>query len=185
MGHPFKKKTHLRTIISAGLQGSIKRAYNQKVLRCSQTLFTYGIGKGEASSVSRILHHIKQLAYCCFQLFQRRFLNWTKPHFTSLLLGTIMDLSRGKAELLAENALLRQLLIVLRRQIKRPKCTTTDRLLLVLLARAVRTWRQALYIIQPKTLLALASPSISCMAEAQGQSNVYKTKDLSRGHRID
>lgn len=64
-----------------------------------------------------------------------------------------MDLSRGKAELIAENALLRQQLIVLRRQIKRPICTTTDRLLLVLLAKAVRTWRQALYIVQPETLL--------------------------------
>ncbi len=48
---------------------------------------------------------------------------------------------------------MRQQLIVLRRQIKRPACTTTDRLLLVLLARAVRTWRQALYIVQPETLL--------------------------------
>ncbi len=64
-----------------------------------------------------------------------------------------MDLSRGKAELIAENALLRQQLIVLRRQIKHPTCTKTDRLLLGLLAKADRTWRQALYIVQPETLL--------------------------------
>jgi putative transposase len=75
------------------------------------------------------------------------------PLHASLLLGTIADLSRGKAELLAENALLRQQLIVLRRQSKRPTCTTTDRLLLVFLAKAVRTWRQALYIVQPETRL--------------------------------
>ena len=31
----------------------------------------------------------------------------------------------------------------------------------------------------------LASPSISCILEAQVQSNVSKTKNLSRGHRID
>jgi hypothetical protein len=116
-------------------------------------LFTYSIGKGEASSVFRVLHPMKQVGYSCCYLLQRRLLNWTKPLHTSLLLGTIMDLSRGKAELLAENALLRQQLIVLRRQIKRPTCTTTDRLLLVLLAKAVRTWRQALYIVQPETLL--------------------------------
>ena len=103
--------------------------------------------------MSRILHHMQQLAYCCFQLLQRRFLNWTKPLHASLLLGTMRDLSPGKAELLAENTLLRQQLIILRRQIKRPAGTTTDRLLLVLLARAVRTWRQAFLIVQPETLL--------------------------------
>jgi putative transposase len=64
-----------------------------------------------------------------------------------------MDLARGKSELIAENALLRQQLIILRRQIKRPRYTKTDRLLLVLLARAVRAWRQALLIVQPETLL--------------------------------
>jgi putative transposase len=131
----------------------MKRAYNQKVLQCSKILFIYDLGKGEDSSVSCVLHPMKQFAYCCFHLRHRRLLKWTMPLHASLLLGTIADLSRGKAELIAENALLRQQLIVLRRQIKRPKCTKTDRLLLVLLARAVRTWRQALSIVQPETLL--------------------------------
>ena len=54
---------------------------------------------------------------------------------------------------MAENALLRQQLIVLRRHVKRPTFTKTDRLLLVLLARAVRTWKHALLIVQPATLL--------------------------------
>ena len=93
----------------------MKRAYNQKVVLCYQTLFTYDLGKGEAASVSRMLHHLKQLASCCCQLLQRRLLNWAKPLHASLLLGTMRDLSRGKAELLAENALLRQQLIILRR----------------------------------------------------------------------
>jgi hypothetical protein len=39
------------------------------------------------------------------------------------------------------------------RQVKRPTYAKTDRLLLVLLARAVRTWKQALFIVQPETLL--------------------------------
>jgi putative transposase len=47
----------------------------------------------------------------------------------------------------------RQQLIILRRQVKRPACTRTDRMLLVLLARFVRTWKQALFIVQPETLL--------------------------------
>ena len=54
---------------------------------------------------------------------------------------------------MAENALLRKPLIILRRQVKRPACTRTDRMLLVLLARMARTWKQALFIIQPETLL--------------------------------
>jgi len=70
-----------------------------------------------------------------------------------LLLGTIADLGRSKSELLAENALLRQQLIILKRQVKRPACTKKDRILLVLLARAVRAWKQTLFIVQPETLL--------------------------------
>lgn len=63
------------------------------------------------------------------------------------------DLTKSKSELLAENALLRQQLIILRRQVKRPVYRKTDRVLLVFLARMVRTWKQALFIIQPETLL--------------------------------
>ena len=73
------------------------------------------------------------------------------------MLGTLADLSRSKAELLAENALLRHQLIILRRQVQRPVYRKTDRLLLVLLARMVRTWKQALFLVQPETLLRLPS----------------------------
>jgi len=69
------------------------------------------------------------------------------------VLGTIADLAKGKSELLVENALLRQQLIILRRHVKRPACRKTDRILLILLARMVRTWKQALFIVQPETLL--------------------------------
>ncbi len=64
-----------------------------------------------------------------------------------------MDLVRSKSELVAENALLRQQLIILRRQVQRPACTKTDRMILVLLARASHAWKQALFIVQPETLL--------------------------------
>jgi putative transposase len=70
-----------------------------------------------------------------------------------LPLQTLADLGRSKSELVAENALLRQQLTILRRQVKRPACTKTDRVLLVLLARMVRTWKQTLFIVQPETLL--------------------------------
>ena len=51
---------------------------------------------------------IKQHASFCLHLFQERVLHWMKPLSTSLVFGTLADLTRGKAELLAENALLRQ-----------------------------------------------------------------------------
>src|SRR5438105_3150541 len=82
-----------------------------------------------------------------------RFLQWTKPLSTSLLLETLADLGRSKSQLVAEKALLRQQLIMLRRQVKRPACSKADRTLLVLLARLVRTWEQVLVIVQPDTLL--------------------------------
>ena len=79
-----------------------------------------------------------------------------KPLTTSLVPGTFADLTRGKTELLAENALLRYQLIILRRQIKRPMYRKTDRVLMVVLARMVWTWKQALFIVRPETLLAMA-----------------------------
>ena len=55
--------------------------------------------------------------------------------------------------MIAENALLRQQLIVVKRQIKQPQLKGRDRLLLVLLASKVRTWRQALLLVKPETVL--------------------------------
>jgi putative transposase len=103
--------------------------------------------------VARVLISIKHLVCSCFHVFQHRFLHWTRPSNTSLLLETLTDLIKPKSELVAENALLRQQLIILRRQSNRPVCTNRDRSLLVLLARATRSWRQALLIVQPETLL--------------------------------
>ncbi len=96
---------------------------------------------------------IKQRVCLSLRTLQERVLRWIKPLTTSLVLGTFADLTRGKAELLAENALLRQQLIILRRQMKRPIYKKTDRFLLVFLARMVRTWKQALFLVQPETLL--------------------------------
>jgi len=58
------------------------------------------------------------------------------------------DLARGKSELIAENALLRQQLIILSRQVKRPAYQKTDRLLLVLLASIVRNGEGPRYLIR-------------------------------------
>jgi len=96
---------------------------------------------------------IKQRVFFSFHAIQERFSRWIKSRRTSLVFGTFADMTRGKSELLAENALLRHQLIILRRQIKRPVYKKRDRLLLVLLARMVRTWKQALFLVQPETFL--------------------------------
>jgi putative transposase len=100
---------------------------------------------------------IKQCVSLSFHLLQERALRWIKPVTTSFVLGTLADLTRGKAELLAENALLRQQLIILRRQVKHPVCRNTDRLLLVLLARMARTWKQTLFLVQEDDAAARAA----------------------------
>jgi putative transposase len=97
--------------------------------------------------------YLRRLKNGCLDALSSRFTRWTKPLKTSLPLATLTDLGRSKSELIAENALLRQQLIIPRRQVKRPACTKTDRVLLVLLARLVRTWQQTLFIVQPDTLL--------------------------------
>ena len=100
-----------------------------------------------------ILTHLRRLKNGCLDALSSCFTRWTKPPTSSLPLQTLADLSRSKSELVAENALLRQQLIILKRQVKRPPVTRADRILLVLLARWVRTWQQALVIVQPDTLL--------------------------------
>ena len=72
---------------------------------------------------------------------------WIKPSTTSLAVGALADMTRSRSELVAENALLRQQLIVLRRQVKRPKLTNSDRICLLLLARLTSYWQYALHIL--------------------------------------
>ncbi len=109
--------------------------------------------KGDSYTVHGYLTFIKRLISICFPSLHHRFINWTRPSNTAFVLGTVTDLARTKSDLVEENALLRKPLIILRRQIKRPACMKADRILLVLLARMVRTWKQALFIVQPGTLL--------------------------------
>jgi hypothetical protein len=65
----------------------------------------------------------------------------------------LSDLTLSHTDLIVENALLRQQLIVLNRQIKRPQLTNFDRFRLVCLSHFTKFWIQALHILQPNTLL--------------------------------
>ncbi len=78
---------------------------------------------------------------------------WARPVALAHVTGTGRDGARSRAQPLAENALLRQRPLVLRRTVTRPVLTPADRALLVLLAGRVRAWRQALLVVRPDTLL--------------------------------
>jgi len=84
---------------------------------------------------------------------QERIRHWIKPATPTLICGLLSDLPRSRADLMVENAFLRQQLIVLNRQIKRPQLTHPDRFRLVFLAHLTKFWKQALHIVQPDTLL--------------------------------
>ena len=72
---------------------------------------------------------------------------------TSLVTGLVEDAFRSREELLAENALLRQQLIVAARAVGQPKFKAHERGLIVLLASFVRHWQSAVLLVQPQTVL--------------------------------
>jgi len=103
--------------------------------------------------MTRILGMLQKRANVILRAVHTRFLRWTKPATRTPVRGAIADVTMSKAALVAENALLRQQLSVLQRQVTSPAFTPRDRVALVLLARLVRGWRTALLIVQPDTLL--------------------------------
>ena len=84
---------------------------------------------------------------------EQAFLHLSHPARYSITLSTAAHLPRSKTQLIAENALLRQQLIILHRQIKKPHFTQSDRLWLVWLVSHVQNWKDTLLILKPDTLL--------------------------------
>ena len=70
-----------------------------------------------------------------------------------VLRGVAADAVRSRKELVIENALLRHQIVILRRKSPHPRLTTVDRLRLLVAAAVLPTWRRALAIVQPETLL--------------------------------
>jgi len=67
------------------------------------------------------MNFLHQLAHSLRQAAGQRLRSWTRPENHGPVLNAALDLTRCKSELLMENALLRQQLIVLERQITRPQ----------------------------------------------------------------
>ena len=84
---------------------------------------------------------------------QERIKHWTKPSSAVLIIDILSDLTRSHTELVVENALLRQQLIVLNRQVKRLLLTNSDRFHPVFLSHFTAFWKQTLHIVHPDTLL--------------------------------
>lgn len=78
---------------------------------------------------------------------------YSRPPAETVFFDTQLYFSRSRMQLIAENAMLRQQLLILRRQVIRPRISRWDRLRLLFFARFTPLWKQSLHIIQPETLL--------------------------------
>ncbi len=103
--------------------------------------------------LSQLTRYVKNLWARLSSVASQVFRRLMQPARPNLLTGTLADLPCSRAELLVENALLRQQLIVLRRCTKTPRLTLREGLSLLFLARWVTNWKQVLQIIKPDTLL--------------------------------
>jgi transposase InsO family protein len=104
-------------------------------------------------NLPRPVQRLRAIGCKAAQAIRHRLAAATRPTGAALVAGVLADATRSRSALIAENALLRQQLITLRRSVKRPRCTPADQALLVLLAGRLRAWRDALLIVQPDTLL--------------------------------
>lgn len=76
------------------------------------------------------------------------------PHIqTNVAAGVVSDLIRTRRELMLENAILRHQIVVLRRKSREPKLTILDRIRILAVAAFLPTWRSALAVVQPETVL--------------------------------
>jgi transposase InsO family protein len=103
--------------------------------------------------LTSIFNFGKALVRKSLEWLNQKLQQWTQPTDGRAVLDTVSDLMRPRSELVLENVLLRQQVIVLQRQVKRPKLSNLDRRLLVLLTSRLRAWRSALLVVKPETLL--------------------------------
>ena len=101
----------------------------------------------------KVLCQVVAIAQPLVKRLEKQVKVWTKPATNSLIGGMAVDLVKSKKQLIMENALLRQQVIALKRQVNRPQLTAKDRGLLVVLASRVQDWKNAVLIVKPDTIL--------------------------------
>jgi hypothetical protein len=80
---------------------------------------------GVGSMIKALIGSLKRFASRVKQYVKQ----WSKPAFPSMAVESRSDLRRSRKDLIIENAILRQQLIVLNRQVKRPQLTQGDRVI--------------------------------------------------------
>ena len=101
--------------------------------------------------LSRFQRRLRAAATAVVERVKSTFREATRP--LPLVTGLAVDLTRSRNELLAENALLRQQLIVASRGVKRPTFRPHERGLLVMLSRLAHNWRATVLLVKPDTIL--------------------------------
>ena len=102
------------------------------------------------TAIYRVLRRRVGASLCAAR---QRLLALLKPATGTPAGGALGDPARTKADLVAENALPRRRLLVLRRTVECPAPIPADRPRLPLPARLARGWRPTLLIVRPETLL--------------------------------
>jgi putative transposase len=118
----------------------------------------------------------KWLPRLCLSTLESAFRRWTTPPSPSFVQGTLIDLTRNKAQLIPENAFLHQQLAILHCQVPHPQLNRTDRFWLLVLAGRVANWNQLLRIIQPDTLLRWHREGFRMFWKRKSQSQGAKRK---------
>jgi putative transposase len=123
-----------------------------------------------------VLLQITKMAQSVFNIVDRRIRAWTEPASDSMVGGVAVDLLKSKQQVILENAFLRQQVIVLKRQIARPRLSSQDRSVLVLLASRVRDWKSALLLVKPDTLLGWHRQGFHLFWKAKSKGHARKPR---------
>jgi putative transposase len=94
--------------------------------------------------------------------------------------GLLCDVFRSRDQLLAENALLRQQLLVASRKNKRPTFRAHERGLLVFLSSIMRRWRDALLLVKPDTIIRWHREGFRLLWKRKSKANRTRRSALSK-----
>ena len=173
--HPVVSAEDVGSATSACSIPPQRQAVSVEVLRHS-----WDISTGFCSGAARLWRRARAAA-------RRAALAWLAPSFgrtTGITRGFLADLIRTPEELRAENAFLRHQLIVSARGSKRPQFHALDRFLLLALSRMFSTWRDALLVVKPDTLLPGIETAFACSGSgAPGRYRPPLSPPSARRHR--
>jgi hypothetical protein len=97
--------------------------------------------KGKQSWLRWCVKRLRQGLHPLIESLNEHYKQWTRLDTGSLVTGKLIDVTRSKRDLIAENAFLRQQVIVLKCQTPHPALTGKD-----------RGWQDALFVVKPDTL---------------------------------